>query len=115
MDSRAFRNDPFNIRSYAGIRDSSCVYVLCVSRNHRNLQDRMDAAQQLVSSGPACEVVVDTMSDKANYVYGGLYERLYIVLNSRIVYVGARGPQGYRLEEVEEWLDQYKRSKQNSA
>jgi hypothetical protein len=40
--------------------------------------------------------------DEANLQYGGLYERLYIVLDDVIVYQGERGPMGYRMEEDEE-------------
>ena len=52
--------------------------------------------------GPKCPIVVDDISDEANLQYGGLYERLYIVLDDVIVYQGERGPIGYRMEEVEE-------------
>ncbi|KAL8594253.1 hypothetical protein ACOMHN_044197 [Nucella lapillus] len=73
-------------------------------RNHRSLQDRVAAARQLLQGGAPCPLVVDNMADEANYVYGGLYERLYVVLDSTIVYAGERGPYGYRLDEVEDWL-----------
>ena len=52
--------------------------------------------------GPKCPIVVDDISDEANLQYGGLYERLYIVLDDVIVYQGERGPMGYRMEEDEE-------------
>ncbi|KAK7106198.1 hypothetical protein V1264_017484 [Littorina saxatilis] len=93
-DGWAFRNNPF------------------VIKNHRSLEDRLAAARQLEDAKPACPVVVDNMKDVANYVYGALYERLYIVLNGRIVYAGERGPGGYRVNEVEEWLAAYQHSKE---
>lgn len=54
--------------------------------------------------GVHCPVTVDTMSNMANTDYGGLFERLYVLKNGRIVYQGDRGPVGYKLEEVEAWL-----------
>lgn len=40
--------------------------------------------------GPKCPIVVDDISDEANLQYGGLYERLYIVLDDVIVYQSER-------------------------
>ena len=80
--------------------------------DHTNLEERLHAARQLQSAQPACSIVIDTMSDGANFQYGGLYERLYVVLNGTIVYQGERGPGGYKIEEVQDWLNAYRRSKQ---
>ena len=44
------------------------------------------------------------MDDRCNQTYGAAPERLYIILNGKIVYMGGCGPFGYKLEEVEEWL-----------
>lgn len=74
-------------------------------KSHTNLKERVEAAQVLQKYGPKCPIVVDDISDEANLQYGGLYERLYIVLNDVIVYQGERGAMGYRMEEVEEWLE----------
>ena len=54
--------------------------------------------------------MVDKMDDQANKLYGGLFERLYIILNSVVVYAGERGPLGYKVEEVNDWLTKYLRS-----
>ena len=55
------------------------------------------------------------MKDEANYVYGGMYERLYVVLNSRIVYAGERGPGGYKVDELEDWLAAYRKTQEHVA
>ena len=60
--------------------------------------------QELV---PDCDVVVDTMRNTANLYYGAYYERLYVVMDDVIVYAGERGPQGYRMGELETWLEKY--------
>ena len=48
------------------------------------------------------------MDDKANHSYGALPERLYIILNGKIVYMGGVGPMDYKVNEVEEWLQNFK-------
>ena len=75
--------------------------------SHVTTEDRRKAALQLKDLDPHCEVVMDTMTDEANKEYGGLYERLYIVLDGVIVYEGNRGPMGYHVEEVYDWLKNY--------
>lgn len=74
---------------------------------HKLLEDRITAAKELQRHKPKCPIYVDTMKDEANRRYGGLYERLYIVLDGFIVYQGERGPEGYHLEEVESWLESH--------
>ncbi|KAK7079090.1 Responsible for the deiodination of T4 (3,5,3',5'- tetraiodothyronine) [Halocaridina rubra] len=77
--------------------------------NHKNLEERFRAAQQMLEIEPqSCPVLVDTLSDDANRAYGGMPERLYIVLDGVIVYKGEQGPYGYKLREVEEWLTKYR-------
>ena len=65
------------------------------------------AAKKLRTIGAACPIVADRMDNRANALYGGLYERLYIILNSTVVYAGDRGPHGYRPDEVHDWLKSY--------
>jgi len=50
-------------------------------------------------------LVVDGMDNRANALYAGWSERLYVVDESgKIVYKGKTGPFGYHPEEVEAWL-----------
>ncbi|WAQ95391.1 IOD1-like protein [Mya arenaria] len=74
---------------------------------HRSIDDRMKAAEELARLRPRCPVVVDTMENVANPAYGGLYERLYVVRDGMVEYEGARGPGGYKLAEVEGWLQEH--------
>ena len=48
------------------------------------------------------------MDDKANRSYGALPERLYIILNGTIVYIGGVGPMDYKVNEIEDWLQTFK-------
>ena len=74
---------------------------------HKLLKDRIAAAEGLMQHNSKSTVVVDNMNNDACFAYGGLFERLYVVHEGRVVYEGKRGPQGYILEEVKHWLVQY--------
>ena len=50
-------------------------------------------------------LMVDLMDNKAGTAYAAMPERLYIVLDGKIVYEGLQGPFDYRLDEVEEYLE----------
>eukprot|EP00054_Salpingoeca_dolichothecata_P007468 m.43065 g.43065 ORF g.43065 m.43065 type:complete len:120 (+) comp17082_c0_seq1:532-891(+) len=74
---------------------------------HQKLQERIDAAKHLVElTSPKCNVFVDPMDNPANKAYGGLFERLYVLHEGKIAYMGAEGPSGYNTDEVAEFLKQ---------
>lgn len=78
--------------------------------SHRKLADRIEAARYLEKdSAGKINVVVDNMKDESNKAYGGLYERLYIIQNGVIEYQGGKGPAGFKVNEVEDWLVNYKK------
>lgn len=74
---------------------------------HQSLQDRLRAAQLMLQGVPGCRVVVDTMSNASNAAYGAYFERLYVILDGKVVYQGGRGPEGYKISELRSWLDRY--------
>lgn len=77
---------------------------------HRTIQDRIQAAKMLLEDhSTSFPVVCDTMKEEANMAYGGLYERLFIIKDGKIAYEGGRGPRLYFLNEVEEWLANYRK------
>ena len=76
-------------------------------KSHRSADERIAAASILRSRVRGLEVVADAMTDDANRAYGGLFERLYIIQNSTVVYQGERGPSGFKVAEVENWLVNY--------
>jgi len=75
---------------------------------HQSLGERLEAAGELLRAeelpGP---LLVDNMRDEASTAYGALPERLYILLDRKIVYQGGLGPHGYNPEEVNSWLEKY--------
>uniref|UniRef100_A0A673VZ36 Iodothyronine deiodinase n=2 Tax=Salmo trutta TaxID=8032 RepID=A0A673VZ36_SALTR len=113
---------------YADIADSLLVYIEeahpsdgWVSSdapyqipNHCCLEDRLKAAQLMHSEVPCSNVVVDNMDNSSNAAYGAYFERLYILRDERVVYQGARGPEGYRISELRNWLAQYRNDLENS-
>ncbi|KAK3597039.1 hypothetical protein CHS0354_022047 [Potamilus streckersoni] len=75
---------------------------------HKKIEERLAVAAILKEKNPSCPIVVDTMSDDANHKYAAFPERLYIVHDGFIVYQGAEGPYGYKVNEVESWLQNYR-------
>lgn len=112
------------MRQYANIADSLVVYIEeahpsdgWVSSDapyqipkHRCLEDRLSAAKLMYLEVPECLVVADSMDNSSNAAYGAYFDRLYILREGKIVYQGGRGPEGYRISELRDWLDQYKLS-----
>jgi len=77
-----------------------------VINQHRTIKDRLTAAATLTASPlPGnMTVVADSMTDEMTKAYGGLYERLYVIHSGMVSYQGQRGPRGFRLGDVANWL-----------
>uniref|UniRef100_A0A3Q4IGS4 Iodothyronine deiodinase n=1 Tax=Neolamprologus brichardi TaxID=32507 RepID=A0A3Q4IGS4_NEOBR len=75
---------------------------------HRCLEDRLNAAQLMHLEVPGSLVVVDSMENSSNAAYGAYFDRLYILQEGKIVYQGGRGPEGYRISELRDWLNRYR-------
>ena len=52
---------------------------------------------------------VDTMDNNANEKYAALPERLFILYEGKLSYIGGVGPTFYYLDEVEKWLQGFER------
>ena len=79
-------------------------------KQHQKMEERLAAAEELCKLDPHCPVYVDTMKNEAIARYGALPERLFIALDSVIVYEGKPGPHGYSPDEVQDWLKKHFRS-----
>jgi hypothetical protein len=74
--------------------------------NHKSLEDRLEAARRLQTEiDYPGEIVCDSMKNEAAKRYRGMPQRLYIVQDGFVVYHGGKGPFGYNLKEVEDWLE----------
>lgn len=75
-------------------------------RQHCIIQQRCAAAKLLQAHCPVkVPVVADTMWNIANVAYGATPERLYIIMDGRILYQGGVGPFGYNLTKVSRRLN----------
>ena len=76
---------------------------------HANMTERLETARLFVDrKGIAADVVVDTMKSEVLDHYQAWPERLYIIVDSIVVYKGGVGPFHYDLTEVEQWLGKHK-------
>lgn len=113
---------------YADIADSLLVYIEeahpsdgWVSTDapyqiprHRCIKDRLRAARLMNATVPDSVVVVDTMDNSSSAAYGAYFERLYVVKDQKVVFQGGRGPEGYRISELRNWLEQYRQELEGS-
>ena len=83
--------------------------VSSLPRDHfQNFEERVEAAEILLDYKKAednYDILVDLMDNKAGTAYAAMPERLYVVLDGKIVYEGLQGPFDYRLDEVELYLE----------
>lgn len=56
---------------------------------------------------------VDTMDNTANISYGAHPERLFIINKGVVHYEGGIGPFYYNVEEVGQWLKEYRQEQKN--
>ena len=73
----------------------------------KSLEDRISTANILTELDCCPLVIIDAMSDETNKAYGAVPERLYIILDGKIVYQGGVGPFFYNLNEVEDYLKEH--------
>jgi hypothetical protein len=85
--------------------DSNLKDGVCY-RQPRTTQDRVRIAAEFVERFHfEIPLLVDPIDDRANTIYAGWPERLYVVDEAgRIAYKGKPGPFGYHPEEVAAWL-----------
>ena len=62
----------------------------------------------MLSRNPPCPVYVDSMANTMKTAYAALPERLYVIDEDKIAYVGGLGPDGYNLQELRRWLTEYR-------
>ncbi|KAJ8270009.1 hypothetical protein GJAV_G00109280 [Gymnothorax javanicus] len=78
-------------------------------RRHRSLEERVNAARRLLEQfaiPPQCGLVADCMDNNTNAAYGVSFERVCIVRERRVAYLGGKGPFFYNLGDVRQWLEQ---------
>ncbi|XP_020619925.1 thyroxine 5-deiodinase-like [Orbicella faveolata] len=83
-------------------------------KQHRSLEERIEAAQLLMNASKLkAPLMVDSTENAANFAYGALPIRLYIILDGRVEFTGGMGPTFYKTQEVRRWLARWKESEGN--
>jgi len=80
--------------------------------SHATLEDRVTACKMLESvksSKDDFNLVVDLMNNAASIAYAALPERLYVVLDGKIIFEGGQGPFDYNLEKLEKFMKNHAR------
>lgn len=76
---------------------------------HRTIEERLKAAEMLRQDIDLANarLFIDTMDNIANESYAALPERLFILYEGKLSYIGGVGPMFYNLAEVEKWLQSF--------
>ena len=74
----------------------------------RTLQDRLEAASILVNMDLNCPVYVDDVDDAGRFAYRALSERMCVVKDGVVSFMGGRGPVYDYPNKLKEWLQSYK-------
>eukprot|EP00092_Neocalanus_flemingeri_P097089 GFUD01123679.1.p2 GENE.GFUD01123679.1~~GFUD01123679.1.p2 ORF type:complete len:129 (+),score=37.23 GFUD01123679.1:444-830(+) len=76
---------------------------------HEVLEDRIEAARILQENIGSEDntILVDTMDNLASQAYSAQPERLYVVLDGKVVLEGKSGPFGYNLAEIDTFLNNF--------
>ena len=112
-------------RDFADVADFITIYIReahptdgwVLGGNKKNISqpktmdERIAAADILLYMDITCPILIDTINNQACQLYASLPERLYIFHKDTIVYIGGKGPDDYRLNEVRDWLTIYKKQK----
>ena len=91
-DGWAFRTNKYHIKTHASLLERRCA---------------AENVAKVLGNSPV-DLFLDSMENTACLKYAASPERLYVVYEGKIVYQGAKGPIGYKTEEVRTFLETYK-------
>ena len=57
-----------------------------------------------ISDNVKAKILVDGMDNRANITFGAIPERLVVLRNNRVQWIGGPGPINYSIEELEKYL-----------
>ncbi|KAK3098255.1 hypothetical protein FSP39_017648 [Pinctada imbricata] len=113
------------VRDYSSVADFIIIYILeahpidewsimgteySTMKQHKSFEQRVDAAKVLEKKNIPCPIYVDKFDNEAAFKYAGVPERLYVIHERVVRYVGCAGspgPKDFRPAEVREWLGEY--------
>ena len=76
-------------------------------RTHQCLDERLQAARELQAQVPGVRVVCDGMEDEAAAAFAAVPERLAVVRDGRVRYLGGPGPFFFAPDELRAWLAEH--------
>ena len=86
---------------------------------HQDFGDRCKTAAMLIQDKElTLPCLIDTMDNETDKAYSAKPDRAFLVdTNGKLAVAGARGPRGFgpALDDIENWLKQYKKSKQKKT
>jgi len=84
--------------------------TVCV-KQHKSIQDRIDAAKEHLIKNRDCKipVLVDTIDNSFDSYYCGWPERFFIIVGKNVELVGMPSTEdkGFNREEISKWLDSF--------
>lgn len=82
----------------------------------QTLDAKFESAQLFANAlnVPMEEIAVDDITEDASRAYKANPERLFIVLDGKVSYVGGIGPFGYVIKEVQAWLCHHQKNKRTA-
>ena len=103
--------------------DEWFLFEYCDIPQHKTMIDRCHATYKYIQmSDTKAYVVMDLLPDIAKKcekeqrncetAYSANPERLYIILDGKIVYKGGIGPHGYAPREIDQWMQNFIKNKQ---
>ena len=78
-------------------------------KQHRNLKDRVEAAKNGFKLNFECPILVEPMSNELSLQFSAHPDKLCIIENGKVAFIGKRGPTGYHVSEIERWLKMHDR------
>ena len=73
---------------------------------HRNLDERLAAANHMAFLGLPCPLAIDNMDNTLNYRLQAVDERLAVINGEgRLVWIGKQGAENYSVQEARHYLN----------
>ena len=77
----------------------------------KTFEERFDTAMDFknnISDTVKSKILVDGMDNRANITFGAIPERLVVLFDGKLKWIGGNGPFNYSVEELEKYLSTLK-------
>jgi len=78
-----------------------------IVKQQKTFEQRFDTAMEFrnnISDVVQAKFLVDEMDNSANIAFGAIPERLAVLFNGKVQWLGGPGPFNYSIEELEKYL-----------